>query len=498
MHAEREPAPPGTARVVRPVDGDTIVVDIDGAEESVRLIGIDTPESVAQDRPVECYGPEAKERTAELLPAGTLVRLERDVEARDRYDRLLAYVIRDDDDIFVNRLLVEEGFAESIAYPPNTTRQGELDQAEAQRPRRPAGPVGDLRGHRRAARARVASVAVTSLAERLGYGPDDRLLIINCDDLGSCHAANVGTYEALREGIATSATLMVPCPWARDAASRYRGEDVGVHLTLNAEHDRYRWGPITHAPSLLDGDGGFPRTVTDVWDHADLDEVRRELRAQVERAILWGFDVSHLDSHMGTLQLRPEFFDVYLDLAVEFGLPLRLSGASSERAIGFPFRRLAAEERRAVPRPLRDRARRRRVAPHHREGRARPPPGRHRGVHPPRRRRARAAGARRRLAGARRRPRARHPRPQPAPDARPGRRPPHRLSGRSATCSAPHEAASPSPPSRRVALGVVRRPRAEPAHARRPRRHRPVARPHDHRRRGRLRPRARSRWRPAR
>jgi chitin disaccharide deacetylase len=185
---------------------------------------------------------------------------------------------------------------------------------------------------------------VTTLAERLGYGPDDRLVILNCDDLGSSYAANVGCYEALRSGLATSATLMVPAPWAREAASRYRGEDVGVHLTLNAEYDLYRWGPITHAPSLLDGDGGFPRTVEDVWDHADLDEVRRELRAQVERAILWGFDVSHLDSHMGTLQLKPEFFDVYLDLAVEFGLPLRLSGASSERAIGFPFRRLAAEE----------------------------------------------------------------------------------------------------------------------------------------------------------
>ncbi len=131
MRAEREPAPAGTARVVRPVDGDTIVVDIDGHEESVRLIGIDTPESVAQDRPVECFGPEAKARTADLLPEGTLVRLERDVEARDRYDRLLAYVIRDADDVFVNRLLVEEGYAESIAYPPNTTRQGELDVAEA-------------------------------------------------------------------------------------------------------------------------------------------------------------------------------------------------------------------------------------------------------------------------------------------------------------------------------------------------------------------------------
>ena len=183
-----------------------------------------------------------------------------------------------------------------------------------------------------------------SLAERLGYSPDDRVMILNCDDLGSSHAANVGCYEALRDGLATSATLMVPCPWAREAASRYRGEDVGVHLTLNAEWDLYRWGPITQAPSLLDGDGGFPRTVEDVWDHADLDEVRRECRAQIERAILWGFDVSHLDSHMGSLQLRPEFFDVYLELAVDFGLPLRLSGASSERSIGFPFRRLAAEE----------------------------------------------------------------------------------------------------------------------------------------------------------
>ena len=185
---------------------------------------------------------------------------------------------------------------------------------------------------------------MTSLAERLGHPADAKLMIINCDDLGSSHAANVGVYDALRNGIATSATLMVPCPWAREAAARYRGEDVGVHLTLNAEWDLYRWGPITHAPSLLDGDGGFPRTVEDVWDHADMEEVRRELRAQVERAIYWGFDVSHLDSHMGTLQLRPEFFDVYLELAVDFGLPLRLSGASTEKTIGFPFRRLAAEE----------------------------------------------------------------------------------------------------------------------------------------------------------
>lgn len=183
-----------------------------------------------------------------------------------------------------------------------------------------------------------------SLAARLGYGPDARLLIISCDDLGASHASNVGVYDSIRQGVATSAGLMVPGPWAREAASRYRGEDVGVHLTLNAEHDLYRWGPITRAPSLLDGDGGFPRTVTDVWEHADLDEVRRECRAQVERAIYWGFNVSHLDAHLGALPMRPEFFSVYVELAVELAMPVRLPGAEEERTIGFPFRRLAAEE----------------------------------------------------------------------------------------------------------------------------------------------------------
>src|SRR5271170_3005572 len=141
-----------------------------------------------------------------------------------------------------------------------------------------------------------------TLAQRLGYDADAKLVIINADDLGSCHSANVGVFECLATGTVTSATLMVPCPWAREASSRYRGEDIGVHLTINAEYELYRWGPITYAPSLLGGDGGFPRTVEDVWDHADLDEVRRECRAQIERAILWGFDVSHLDAHMGTLQ----------------------------------------------------------------------------------------------------------------------------------------------------------------------------------------------------
>jgi predicted glycoside hydrolase/deacetylase ChbG (UPF0249 family) len=183
-----------------------------------------------------------------------------------------------------------------------------------------------------------------SVAERLDYPPEAKLLIVSCADLGLCHASTVGVYEALDDGIGTSASLIVPAPWARESASRFRGEDVGVQLTLNAEHDLFRWGPITQAPSLLDGDGGFPRTVNDVWDHADIDEVRRECRAQLERAVLWGFDISHLDTHLDALLLRPEFFDVYLELAVDFGLPLRLLGAEAEPAVGFPVRRLAAEE----------------------------------------------------------------------------------------------------------------------------------------------------------
>lgn len=185
---------------------------------------------------------------------------------------------------------------------------------------------------------------VNSLVERLGYPADARLLIINCDDLGMCHSANEGTYEALRDGLATSASLMVPCPWAREAAARYRGEDIGVHLTMTAEFELYRWGPCTQAPSLLGGDGGFPRTPADVWEHADVEETRREMRAQIERAILWGFDVTHLDSHRDALQLRPEFFDIYLELALEFALPLRLAAAERQTTVGFPFRDLASAE----------------------------------------------------------------------------------------------------------------------------------------------------------
>ena len=184
----------------------------------------------------------------------------------------------------------------------------------------------------------------TSLAERLGHAPDAKLVIISCDDLGSCHGATVGVYKAIREGVATCASIMVPAPWAQFAASEYRGEDIGVHLTLNAEHPMYRWGPLTHAPSLLSGEGGFPRSVDDLWEHADSTEVLRECRAQIERAIAWGIDVTHLAPHLTSITLRPEFFDVYLELAYEFKLPIRLPSTITPEVAGFPFRSLAADE----------------------------------------------------------------------------------------------------------------------------------------------------------
>jgi predicted glycoside hydrolase/deacetylase ChbG (UPF0249 family) len=184
---------------------------------------------------------------------------------------------------------------------------------------------------------------VTATLERLGLEPTTRALLIAVGGLGVSHAANQGVYAALRLGVGTTSSVLVPCPWARDAAARYRDDDVGVQLTVNAEFERYRWGPITMSPSLVDGDGGFPRTAEDLWEHADVDELRRECRAQVARALQWGLDVTHLGSHLDALTLRPEFFDVYLELAEEFDLPIRVPDEVAESRLQFPLRELAAE-----------------------------------------------------------------------------------------------------------------------------------------------------------
>lgn len=118
------------ARVVRVVDGDTLVVEMDSTQERVRLIGINTPESVDRRRPVMCFGKEAAEHLEHLLEEGDGVLLERDVEARDRYDRLLAYVYRSSDAMFVNLTMVERGYAQQYTYPPNVAHSDDFRSAE--------------------------------------------------------------------------------------------------------------------------------------------------------------------------------------------------------------------------------------------------------------------------------------------------------------------------------------------------------------------------------
>lgn len=123
---------PGAATVVHVVDGDTVDLRIGPRTETARLLGIDTPETVKPGAPVDCFGPEASARTKELLPEGTAVRITRDVEVRDRFDRLLVYVVRAGDGLFVNHSLVADGYARTLSIAPNDAHRRELAAAAAE------------------------------------------------------------------------------------------------------------------------------------------------------------------------------------------------------------------------------------------------------------------------------------------------------------------------------------------------------------------------------
>ncbi len=165
-----------------------------------------------------------------------------------------------------------------------------------------------------------------NLAERLGFRASDRVAIVHADDIGMCHAANVGAFDALAHGVVTCGSVMVPCPWFREAVELARANpqlDLGVHLTLNSEWPHYRWGPVAsrdRVASLLDADGCLPRTSIEVVKNAKPDEVEIELRAQIEAALAAGIDVTHLDSHMGTV-FFPPFVPIYAKLAREYRVP---------------------------------------------------------------------------------------------------------------------------------------------------------------------------------
>ncbi|MDP6409701.1 MAG: ChbG/HpnK family deacetylase [Planctomycetota bacterium] len=166
-----------------------------------------------------------------------------------------------------------------------------------------------------------------SLVERLGHEPGARLLILHGDDLGMCRAANEAARLAFASSAMNSGSAMVPCPWFGELASWWGEQeeppDLGLHLTLTSEWRHYRWGPVLpveQVPGLVDPDGFLWRDVSEVTANATAAEVKAEIRAQITRARRFGLEPTHLDSHMGTLFARPDFFLAYIEVAAEEGI----------------------------------------------------------------------------------------------------------------------------------------------------------------------------------
>ncbi|HEU0369932.1 MAG TPA: polysaccharide deacetylase family protein [Candidatus Acidoferrum sp.] len=167
-----------------------------------------------------------------------------------------------------------------------------------------------------------------TLAEKLGYPKDAKLLIIHADDVAETHAVNAATFQAVESGAVNSASIMVPCPWFPEAADYARSHpevDFGLHLTLTSERVYYRWGPVAarnSVPSLVDSNGYFHHD----WDqHPRIDprDVETELRAQIERARAMGVRPSHFDSHQYRLiENGKEIFQVFVRLGHEYGVPI--------------------------------------------------------------------------------------------------------------------------------------------------------------------------------
>jgi predicted glycoside hydrolase/deacetylase ChbG (UPF0249 family) len=169
---------------------------------------------------------------------------------------------------------------------------------------------------------------------RLGYPDDARLLIINADDCGMCHAVNAAIFQTLTAGVTQSTTLMVPCPWALHAMHWLRAHPevaFGVHLTALCDGPDYRWGPLTpkdRVPSLVDETGTFYRfeRMAEFFAQINLDELAVEFRAQIEAVLAAGLTPTHLDWHSLRLAARPDIVEVMLELAKQYGLALRVMG----------------------------------------------------------------------------------------------------------------------------------------------------------------------------
>jgi predicted glycoside hydrolase/deacetylase ChbG (UPF0249 family) len=166
---------------------------------------------------------------------------------------------------------------------------------------------------------------------RLGFPADSKLLIINADDLAMSHSENDASLTALDQKLVTSATVMVPAPWFGEVAAyakTHPDADLGLHLTLTAEWQTFRWGPVTPrnlVPSLVGPDGFFYSTTEEFARHAKVEEVETEVRAQIERAKSMGLDPTHLDAHMHALYATPQLFAVLRKVAREYKLPIRMA-----------------------------------------------------------------------------------------------------------------------------------------------------------------------------
>jgi predicted glycoside hydrolase/deacetylase ChbG (UPF0249 family) len=177
-----------------------------------------------------------------------------------------------------------------------------------------------------------------TIAERLGYPRDAKLLIVHADDLGMAHSINVATIKALETGLVNSGSIMVPCPWLSEIAAYARANpqaDLGLHLTLTSEWTSFRWGPVSskdRVASLLDKDGYFNLTESEAAAKADPKQVELEITAQIERARALGIQPTHLDSHMGTLYQSKELFEVFLRVARSQKLPIRVAKTWAARA----------------------------------------------------------------------------------------------------------------------------------------------------------------------
>jgi len=180
----------------------------------------------------------------------------------------------------------------------------------------------------------MSQIHTSETNKRLGYPADARLLIINADDFGMCHATNAAIFRTLKEGIVRSTTLMVPCPWALHAMHWLRNNpDVafGVHLTAICDGADYRWGPLSardKVPSLIDETGYFYRfeRMAEFFAQVNLDELEVEFRAQIETVLAAGLKPTHLDWHSLRIGGRTDIVEVMLRLAKEYGLALRVMG----------------------------------------------------------------------------------------------------------------------------------------------------------------------------